>query len=217
MRQQVVSYSQSLACALLAAGHCPPAWLLQAPADVATDVKRDVRVRALEVAEAAKRREEKKQTEREKRKAAVELERERLKQEKEHRQKQVEQQKKTCADIITRKRQRENDGKRGNERKKKCIEGAPKHQKQLVEKMHSPNAMNDACPNNTDAKDLVENLVRGLKNQLLPDERIESVHSLLASQSSSLNGVSADWKYEGSGFQVQEGLSDDVDMVYSFY
>ncbi|KAG2579540.1 hypothetical protein PVAP13_6NG271350 [Panicum virgatum] len=180
-------------------------------------IKRDVRVRALEVAEAAKRREEKKQTEREKRKAAVELERERLKQEKEHRQKQVEQQKKTCADIITRKRQRENDGKRGNERKKKCIEGAPKHQKQLVEKMHSPNAMNDACPNNTDAKDLVENLVRGLKNQLLPDERIESVHSLLASQSSSLNGVSADWKYEGSGFQVQEGLSDDVDMVYSFY
>jgi len=64
----------------------------------------------------------------------------------------VEQQKKTCADIITRKRQRENDGKRGNERKKKCIEGAPKHQKQLVEKMHSPNAMKDACPNNTVSK-----------------------------------------------------------------
>ena len=104
------------------------------------------------MAEAAKRREEKRQTEREKRKAAVELERERLKQEKEHRQKQVEQQKKTCADIITRKRQRENDGKRGNERKKKCIEGAPKHQKQLVEKMHSPNAMKDACPNNTVSK-----------------------------------------------------------------
>jgi len=55
-------------------------------------------------------------------------------------------------DIITRKRQRENDGKRGNERKKKCIEGAPKHQKQLVEKMHSPNAMKDACPNNTVSK-----------------------------------------------------------------
>ena len=49
--------------------------------------KEMLRVRALEVAEAAKRREEKKQTEREKRKAAVELERERLKQEKEHRQK----------------------------------------------------------------------------------------------------------------------------------
>ena len=75
-------------------------------------------MKALEAAEAAKRLEEKKQNEREKRKAAVELERERLKQEKEHRQKQVEQQKKTCADIITRKRQRENDGKRGNERKK---------------------------------------------------------------------------------------------------
>ncbi|RLM60870.1 hypothetical protein C2845_PM14G17700 [Panicum miliaceum] len=177
-------------------------------------VKRDVRVRALEMAEAAKRREEKKQTEREKRKAAVELERERLKQEKEHRQKQVEQQKKTDADIITRKRQRENHGKRGNERKKNCVEGAPEHQKQLVEKMHSTNAVKDACPNNTDVKDLVENLVRGLKNQLLSDERMESVHRLLASESSSLKGVSADWKSEGSGFQVQESLSDDVDMDY---
>ncbi|RLN04876.1 hypothetical protein C2845_PM13G21040 [Panicum miliaceum] len=159
-------------------------------------IKRDVRVRALEVAEAAKRREEKKQTEREKRKAAVELERERLKQEKEHRQKQVEQQKKTDADIITRKRQRENDGKRGNERKKKCVEGAPKHEKQL------------------DVKDLVENLVRGLKNQLLSDERMESVHRLLVAESSSLKVVSADWKSKGSGFQVQESLSDDVDMDY---
>lgn len=115
-------------------------------------VKRDVRVRALEVAEAAKRREEKKQTEREKRKTAVELERERLKQEKEHRQKQVEQQKKMDADIISRKRQRENHGKRGNETKRNCVEGAPKHQKQLVEKMHSTNAVKDACPNNTVSK-----------------------------------------------------------------
>ncbi|XP_025820683.1 uncharacterized protein LOC112896769 [Panicum hallii] len=177
-------------------------------------VKRDVRVRALEVAEAAKRREEKKQTEREKRKTAVELERERLKQENEHRQKQVEQQKKMDADIITRKRQRENHGKRRNARKRNCVEGAPKHQKQLVEKMHSTNAVKDACPNNTDVKDLVENLVRGLKNQLLSDERMESVHRLLASESSSLKGVSADWKSEGSGFQVQESLSDNVDMDY---
>lgn len=57
--------------------------------------------------------------------------------------------------------------------------------------------------------------MRGLKNQLLSDERMESVHKLLASESSSLKGVSADWKSEGSGFQVQESLSDDVVMVYS--
>jgi hypothetical protein len=105
-------------------------------------------VRALEAAEAAKRREEKKLTEREKRKAAVALERERLKQEKEHRQEQVEPQKKRDANIITRKRQREYDGKKGNSWKIKCTE-APKRQKKLVEIMHYTNVMKDACPNNT--------------------------------------------------------------------
>ena len=59
--------------------------------------------------------------------------------------------------------------------------------------------------------------MRGLKNQLLSDERLESDHRLLPSQRSSIKGVSADWKSEGSGFQVQESLSHDVDMVYSFY
>uniref|UniRef100_K3YN04 Inner centromere protein ARK-binding domain-containing protein n=1 Tax=Setaria italica TaxID=4555 RepID=K3YN04_SETIT len=177
--------------------------------------KRDVRVRALEAAEAAKRREEKKQTEREKRKAAVALERERLKQEKEHRQEQVEQQKKRDADIITRKRQRENDGKRGNGRKTKCAEeAAPKRQKKLVEIMYSTNVMKDACPNNTDGKDMVEHLVKGVKNPLLSDERMESVHRLIASESNSLKCISADWKSEGYGLQVQESLSDNVDMYY---
>ncbi|OEL18736.1 hypothetical protein BAE44_0020246 [Dichanthelium oligosanthes] len=147
-------------------------------------VKRDVRVRALGAAEAAKRCEEKKQTERENRKAAVELECERLKQEQEHRQKQVEQQKKKDAGIITRKRQRENDRKKGNDRKKKCVEEAPKDQKQLY------------------GKDLVENLVRAVKIQLLSDERMESVHRLIASESNSLRAMPADWKSEGSGLQV---------------
>lgn len=101
-------------------------------------------MKALEAAEATKHREEKKQIEREKRKAAVELERKRLKQENECRQKLVEQQKKK--EIITRKRQRENDGKRGNDRK------APRHQKKLVERMHNTNAGKDACPNDTVSK-----------------------------------------------------------------
>ncbi|CAL5005598.1 unnamed protein product [Urochloa decumbens] len=176
-------------------------------------VKRNVRVRALEAAEAAKRREEKKQTDREKRKAAVELELVRLKQEKEHRQKQVVQQNKKDADIISRKRQRENDGKRGNGRKKKCVEEAPKHQKQLLEIMHSTNAMTDACPNHTDGKDLVKNLV-GVKNQLISDERMESVNMLTASKSNSPKAAFVDWKSEGSKLQVLGSLSDDVDKSY---
>jgi hypothetical protein len=64
---------------------------------------------------------------------------------------------------------------------------------------------------------MVENLVKGVKNPLLSDERMDSVHRLIiASENNSLKGVSADWKSEGCGLQGQESLSDNADMVYSF-
>lgn len=103
-------------------------------------MKRDVRVKALEVAEAVKRREQKKQNEREMRKAAAELERERVKQEREQKLKQMEQKKKTDA----RKRQWEDDGRKEKEKKKKFIEEPRKQQKQLGERMHAGNSREDA-------------------------------------------------------------------------
>ncbi|XP_020082919.1 uncharacterized protein LOC109706486 [Ananas comosus] len=72
--------------------------------------KKDIRVKALEAAEAAKRLEQKKQNEREMRKEAAKVERIRLKQEKELKLKQEEdQRKKKEADIAARKRQREEE------------------------------------------------------------------------------------------------------------
>jgi hypothetical protein len=98
-------------------------------------VKKDVRVKALEAAEAAKRLEEKKQIERELRKAAAKLEREKMKKEKESKQKQEqEQKKKQDTDMATRKRQRNEDERREKERKRRCAEEARKQQKQPTER-----------------------------------------------------------------------------------
>jgi hypothetical protein len=109
-------------------------------------VKKDVRVKALETAEAAKRLEEKKRSEREMRKAAAKLEREKLKQEKELKQKEEEEQKKKRgADVATRKRQRDEEERREKERKRKCIEEARKQQKRPIERKHA-NINKDAHP-----------------------------------------------------------------------
>ena len=109
-------------------------------------MKKDVRVKALEAAEAAKRLEEKKQNEREMRKAAAKLEREKLKQEKDLKQKQEEEQKKKRdVDVATRKRQRDEEGRREKERKRKCVEEARKQQKQPMERRHA-NSEKDSHP-----------------------------------------------------------------------
>jgi hypothetical protein len=100
--------------------------------------KKDVRVKALEAAEAAKRLEEKKQIEREMRKAAAKLEREKIKKEKESKQKQEqEQKKKRDIDMATRKRQRDEEERREKERKRRCAEETRKQQKQPTERRHA--------------------------------------------------------------------------------
>ncbi|KAF0913820.1 hypothetical protein E2562_024906 [Oryza meyeriana var. granulata] len=118
-------------------------------------VKKDVRVKALEAAEAAKRLEEKKLNEREMRKAAAKLERERLKQEKELKQKQEEEQKKKRdADVAAKKRQRGEEERKEKERKRKCTEEARKQQKQPTEKRHAVNDEKDVHQKTSDNKEL---------------------------------------------------------------
>ena len=104
--------------------------------------RKDIKVKALEAAEAAKRLEEKKQNEREMRKAAVKLEREKLEQENirclELKQKQKEEErKKKEADIAARKRQREEEGRKEKERKRRCIEETRRQKREQEEKSHS--------------------------------------------------------------------------------
>uniref|UniRef100_J3MYG5 Inner centromere protein ARK-binding domain-containing protein n=2 Tax=Oryza brachyantha TaxID=4533 RepID=J3MYG5_ORYBR len=135
-------------------------------------VKKDVRVKALEAAEAAKRLEEKKQNEREMRKAAAKLERERLKQEKQLKQKQEEEQKKKRdADVAAKKRQRGEEERKEKERKRKCTEEAWKQQKQPTDKKHSVNDEKDAHHKTSDNKELRNDLVDAVKVQVKPDGR----------------------------------------------
>ncbi|URE39961.1 Inner centromere protein, ARK binding region [Musa troglodytarum] len=102
-----------------------------------TKGKKDIKVKALEAAEAAKHLEEKKQNEREMRKAAAKLERERLEQEKQLKQKQLEEQKRRKeVDIAARKRQREEERKE-KERKRRCTEETRKLQREQDERLHT--------------------------------------------------------------------------------
>ncbi|KAG1327441.1 titin [Cocos nucifera] len=98
--------------------------------------KREIKVKALEAAEAAKRLEEKKQNEREMRKAAAKLERARLEQEKKLQQRQKEEErKKKEAEVAARKRQREEAEGKEKERKRRCIDEARKFQREQEEKL----------------------------------------------------------------------------------
>ncbi|KAF3329742.1 hypothetical protein FCM35_KLT05073 [Carex littledalei] len=88
--------------------------------------KREVRIPALEAAEANKRLEEKKRNERELHKAAMKAEREKLNQEKVLKKKLVEEQKKKEAGMAVKKRQREERDKKekdkDKEKKRRCTE-----------------------------------------------------------------------------------------------
>ncbi|XP_020268003.1 uncharacterized protein LOC109843482 isoform X2 [Asparagus officinalis] len=100
--------------------------------------KRDIKIKALEAAEAAKRLEEKRQYEREMKKAAAKLERIRSEQENmrqlELKKKQEDElKKKKEAAIEARKRQREME-KNEKERKRRCTEEARKQQR-IVERL----------------------------------------------------------------------------------
>lgn len=102
--------------------------------------RKDVKVKALEAAEATKRLQEKKQNEREMRKAAAKLEREKLEQENIRRlelmQKQKEEERrKKEADIAARKRQREEEGKKEKERKRRCIDESHRQKRELERKL----------------------------------------------------------------------------------
>ncbi|KAB2604108.1 hypothetical protein D8674_039058 [Pyrus ussuriensis x Pyrus communis] len=89
--------------------------------------KRDVKVKALEAAEAAKRQAEKKENERKMKKEALKLERSRMEQENMkqldlQKKKKEEERKKKEADMASKKRQREEEERKEKERKRMRIE-----------------------------------------------------------------------------------------------
>ncbi|KAK6149413.1 hypothetical protein DH2020_016938 [Rehmannia glutinosa] len=116
----------------------------QKQAATACTGKRDVKVKALEAAEAAKRVEEKRENERKMRKEALKLERAKLEEENlrnmelEKKKKEVERKKKD-ADIIAKKRMREEDEKKEKEKKRMRLE-AKHRQREQEEKMRAGKA-----------------------------------------------------------------------------
>ncbi|KAF9589288.1 hypothetical protein IFM89_022358 [Coptis chinensis] len=100
--------------------------------------KRDVKVKALEAAVAAKKLEEKRENDRKMKKEAAKLERARLEQDKIKQlelqnKKSEEERKKKEADLAGRKRIREEEDRKEKERKRKCTEEA----RRLQDKLHA--------------------------------------------------------------------------------
>ncbi|KAL6844688.1 hypothetical protein ACP4OV_025347 [Aristida adscensionis] len=175
-------------------------------------VKKDIRVKALEAAEAAKRLEEKKRNEREMRKAAAKLEREKLKQEKELKQRQEqEQKKKRDTDMATKKRQRDEEEKREKDRKRRCVEEARKQQKQPMERRHA-NAEKDAHPKVSDNKELRKNLAEAVKGQVKPFETADLGNK--AVQSNNDKVMIVDERPANSGSLVKENIPNNPEESY---
>ncbi|XP_021288553.1 uncharacterized protein LOC110419776 [Herrania umbratica] len=114
--------------------------VLQKQAAAIITGKRDVKVKALEAAEAAKRLAEKKENDRKMKKEALKLERARLEQEnlrqlEIEKKKKEEERKKKEADMAAKKRQREEEERLGKERKRKRIEEARRQLRPPEEKL----------------------------------------------------------------------------------
>ncbi|KAM1697546.1 hypothetical protein FF2_028615 [Malus domestica] len=131
--------------------------------------KRDVKVKALEAAEAAKRQAEKKENERKMKKEALKLERSRMEKENmkqlelQKKQKEEERKKKE-ADMASKKRQREEEERKEKERKRMRIEARRnkrEHEDKLpaekVEKEMKTLAIDGRGPGGKESKDEMEN------------------------------------------------------------
>uniref|UniRef100_A0A0R0HZZ9 Inner centromere protein ARK-binding domain-containing protein n=2 Tax=Glycine subgen. Soja TaxID=1462606 RepID=A0A0R0HZZ9_SOYBN len=91
--------------------------------------KRDIKVKALEAAEAAKRMAEKKENERKMKKEVLRIERERLELELQKKKKEEERKKKE-AQMAAKKRQREDEEKKEKEKKRKRVNDMKKQQQE---------------------------------------------------------------------------------------
>ncbi|KAM1039507.1 hypothetical protein ACFX2C_028907 [Malus domestica] len=131
--------------------------------------KRDVKVKALEAAEAAKRQAEKKENERKMKKEALKLERSRMEQENMkqlelQKKRKEEERKKKEADMASKKRQREEEERKEKERKRMRIEARRnkrEHEDKLpaekVEKEMKTQAIDGRGPGGKESKDEMAN------------------------------------------------------------
>ncbi|KAL5735653.1 hypothetical protein ACOSQ2_030441 [Xanthoceras sorbifolium] len=130
------------------------------PAPAIITGKRDVKVKALEAAEAAKRVAQEKENERKMKKEALKVERarmelENLKQMQLQKKMKEEERKKKEADMAARKRQREEEEKKDKERKRKRVMETWKQQRENEEKLRTKKEKELKCqPVDERAKDM---------------------------------------------------------------
>ncbi|GKA92516.1 hypothetical protein Tco_0814441 [Tanacetum coccineum] len=164
--------------------------------------KRDIKVKALEAAEAAKRREQEKENERKKKKEALKLERARIGKENAiemelNKKKKNEEQKKKEADIAARKRQREEEEKKQVAKKRKLVAEAQKNQKLQYEKSRAGKLESEkqqgknvviagnrkGADNTRQNKNTVKNSLQQKDTELRTDKSLASVVQQVASVS----------------------------------
>ncbi|KAL0924408.1 hypothetical protein M5K25_005237 [Dendrobium thyrsiflorum] len=118
--------------------------------------KKDIKVKALEAAEAAKRLEEQMKIEREKRKEAVKLEREKLKQENAKllklKQNKKDEERRKKEDVAAKKRQREEDEERKVKDKRRRVEETRTLQRERRDKLRCEKVEKDIQQNAMDEK-----------------------------------------------------------------
>ncbi|KGN44031.1 uncharacterized protein LOC101214907 isoform X2 [Cucumis sativus] len=159
--------------------------------------KRDVKVKAIEAAEAAKRLAEKKENERQMKKEALKLERARMEQEnlrqlelekkkkEEDRKKKEEEMKKRKADKAAKKRQREEEERKEKERKRMHVEEVRRRLREHGGKLRSDKENKDVKPQANEQKPLDRKACKDVTNKLDKENGHEKFDKLSVTKSKS--------------------------------
>ncbi|XP_057424112.1 uncharacterized protein LOC130717768 [Lotus japonicus] len=174
--------------------------------------KRDIKVKALETAEAAKRLAEKKENERKMKKEAWKIERERMEQ-----QKKDEERKKKQAEMAAKKRQREDEEKKEKERKRKQPQEEHKkiHSKKEELEIQRRATVNAENVSETEPLSIRDSVYDKTKESCL--ELSESVHDCATNGKVMGNFVKAtedsqELSYEMSPYKGSDDEDEDEDI-----
>ncbi|KAM7252127.1 hypothetical protein ACFE04_024010 [Oxalis oulophora] len=197
--------------------------------------KRDVKVKALQAAEAAKRLQEKKENERKKKKEASKFERAKLVQENRkqlelQQKRKEEEQKKKEAEMAARKRQREEEERKEREKKRKRVEEPKKHQPDQekmralkdekdnkcrtnneMEQQHIDETGNEAWDENIRKVTDSEIAPRSSRSHPIKDRSV--VEGYMASISHSIKAMNEEESYVISPYKSSDDEDEDEDDI----
>ncbi|XP_022936496.1 uncharacterized protein LOC111443094 isoform X2 [Cucurbita moschata] len=183
--------------------------------------KRDIKVKAIEAAEAAKRLAEKKENERQMKKEALKLERARMEQEnlrqieldkkkkEEERKKKEEERKKKEVDMAAKKRQREEEERKEKERKRMRVEEVRRRLREHGGKLRSDKENKEAKPQANDQKPRDRKGCKDGTVKLVKESGHDSFHKLSVTESKTTSTSDA---VRGS-FVVEDSQPTSVDFL----